>query len=91
MAEKKVKAPKQPSAGGFGINAERLKHMKVSEKFSHVFNRLLIMMLVASLALIFTVIYCVIQYRTMYTKYYETALAVADARGGMQSLAKNVC
>ena len=89
--EKKVKTPKQPSRSGFGINAERLKHMKVSEKFTHVFNRLLIMMLIASLALIFTVIYCVVQYRSMYKTYYETSQAVANARGGMQSLAKNVC
>ena len=93
MAEKakKEKTVRQPSGGGgFGINAERLRHMKVSEKFSYVFNRLLIFMLVASVALLFTVFYCIIQYRTMYTKYYETAEHVADGRAGMQSLAKNV-
>ena len=73
-----------------GINAERLKQMKVGRKFSYVFNRLLVFMLVASLALIFTVIYCIVQYRTMYNKYYATAEYVADARGNMQSLAKNV-
>ena len=88
QAEKKhaVKA-----GSGFGINAERLKHMKVEKKFSFVFNRLLVFMIVASLSLIFTVVYCVVQYRTMYTHYYETLEQVAEARGGMQSLAKNVC
>ena len=90
MAKEKTKAPVS-GGGGLGINAERLKHMKVERKFSYCFNRMLIMMLIASLALIFTVIYCVIQYRTMYNLYYETASVVADARGGMQSLAKNVC
>ena len=79
------------AGGGFGINANRLKQMKVERKFSYVFNRLLVFMLVASLALIFTVIYCVVQYRTMYTHYYATLEQVAEARGGMQSLAKNVC
>ena len=90
MAQEKKKRPVQ-TGGGFGINAEQLKHMKVEKKFSHVFNRLLVFMLVASFALIFTVIYCVVQYRTMYTHYYETLEQVAEARGGMQSLAKNVC
>ena len=91
MAEKKAKAPRQPAgSGGIGINAEKLRHLKVGDKFSYVFNRLLIFMLVASAALIFTVVYCVIQYRTMYQHYYVTSEQVADARGGMQSLAKNV-
>ncbi|MBR5970663.1 MAG: methyl-accepting chemotaxis protein [Lachnospiraceae bacterium] len=87
----KEKTKNAAPAGGFGINAERLKQMKVERKFSYCFNRMLVMMLIASLALIFTVLYCVIQYRTMYNLYYETASEVADARGGMQSLAKNVC
>ncbi|MBQ6734032.1 MAG: HAMP domain-containing protein [Lachnospiraceae bacterium] len=88
--EKKKSAAPAGGGGGFGINAARLQHMKVERKFSYVFNRLLIMMLVASLALIFTVIYCVVQYRTMYTHYYETSELVSDARGGMQSLSKNI-
>ena len=93
MAKQKTRsaAPAGGGGGGFGINGARLQHMKVENKFSYVFNRLLIMMTIASLALIFTVVYCVFQYRTMYTHYYETANVVADARGGMQSLAKNVC
>ncbi|MBR5970278.1 MAG: HAMP domain-containing protein [Lachnospiraceae bacterium] len=92
MAKEKTRSAAPVSGGGgFGINALKLKHMKVENKFSYVFNRLLIMMLVASLALIFTVVYCVFQYRTMYTHYYETALEVSNARGAMQSLAKNVC
>ena len=94
MAEaKKERAPKarqHVGGGGLGINAEALRHMKVERKFGYVFNRLLIFMLVASLFLIFTVVYCVVQYRTMYTRYYETSEHVADARGGMQSLAKNI-
>ena len=91
MAKEKTKntAP-AAGGGGLGISAARLQHMKVERKFSYVFNRLLIMMLVASLALIFTVIYCVVQYRTMYRHYYVTSEQVAEARGGMQSLAKNV-
>ena len=80
----------QAATSTLGINAERLKQMKVGRKFSYVFNRLLVFMLVASLALIFTVLYCIIQYRTMYNQYYVTAEYVADSRGGMQSLAKNV-
>lgn len=90
MAKERKKQP-ATGGGGFGINANRLRQMKVEKKFSHVFNRLLVFMLVASLALIFTVIYCVIQYRTMFTHYYVTLEQVAEARGGMQSLAKNVC
>ena len=90
MAQARKGSPAN-AGGGFGINANRLMQMKVEKKFSHVFNRLLIFMLIASLALIFTVVYCVIQYRTMYTHYYETLEQVAEARGGMQSLAKNVC
>ena len=90
MAKEQRKRPVN-AGGSIGINAERLKHMKVERKFSYVFNRLLVFMLVASLALIFTVIYCILQYRTMYTLYYETSEQVAEARGGMQSLAKNVC
>ncbi|MBQ6734033.1 MAG: HAMP domain-containing protein [Lachnospiraceae bacterium] len=89
--EKAKKAAPAAGGGGLGISAAKLQHMKVERKFSYVFNRLLIMMLIASLALIFTVIYCVVQYRTMYTHYYETSEQVAEARGGMQSLAKNVC
>ncbi|MBR0173170.1 MAG: methyl-accepting chemotaxis protein [Lachnospiraceae bacterium] len=89
---KEKKVISSPAAGGkLGINENRLRNMKVERKFSYVFNRLLIFMMVASLSLIFTVIYCVIQYRTMYTLYYETSAEVANARGGMQSLAKNVC
>ncbi|MBR5968820.1 MAG: methyl-accepting chemotaxis protein [Lachnospiraceae bacterium] len=90
MAQARKGSPAH-AGGGFGINANRLMQMKVEKKFSYVFNRLLIFMLIASLALIFTVVYCVIQYRTMYTHYYETLEQVAEARGGMQSLAKNVC
>ena len=91
MAKEQKKRAVATGGGSIGINAERLKHMKVERKFSYVFNRLLVFMLVASLALIFTVIYCILQYRTMYTLYYETSEQVAEARGGMQSLAKNVC
>ena len=93
MAKEKREKPAKASApkgGGVGISMETLRHLKVQDKFGHVFNRLLIFMLIASVALIFTIIYCVIQYRTMYTKYYETAEQVADARAGMQSLSKNI-
>ena len=90
MAKEKKKSA--VSAGSsLGISATKLRQMKVERKFSYVFNRLLIFMFIASLSLIFTVIYCIIQYRTMYNLYYTTAEVVADARGGMQSLAKNVC
>ncbi|MBR0172432.1 MAG: hypothetical protein IJQ21_06540, partial [Lachnospiraceae bacterium] len=90
MAKEKKKST--VSAGSsLGISAAKLQQMKVERKFSYVFNRLLIFMFIASLSLVFTVIYCIIQYRTMYNLYYTTAEVVADARGGMQSLAKNVC
>ena len=91
MAKESKKKSTPAKNSSLGLNANRLKDMKVERKFSYVFNRLLIFMLIASLALIFTVIFCIVQYRTMYTLYYETAEEVADARGGMQSLAKNVC
>ena len=91
MAKEARKNTASPKVSGLGLSAAKLKDLKVEKKFSYVFNRLLIFMFIASLSLIFTVIYCVVQYRTMYNKYYATAEYVADARGGMQSLAKNVC
>ncbi|MBQ9512743.1 MAG: methyl-accepting chemotaxis protein [Lachnospiraceae bacterium] len=88
--EKPAKAVRPPKNGGVGINAEALKNMKVQDKFSHVFNRLLVFMLIASASLIFTVLYCIVQYHTMYSKYYTTTEHVADGRAGMQSLSKNI-
>ena len=82
MAKEK-KQNKAPSrSAGIGINEERLRNMKVQDKFSHIFNRLLVFMLVASAALIFTVLYCIVQYNTMYKKYYATTEHAADGRAG---------
>ena len=57
--EKSARAVREPKGGGVGINAETLRNLKVQDKFSHVFNRLLIFMLIASASLIFTVLYCI--------------------------------
>ena len=73
-----------------GINSDALHQMKVERKFSYTFKKILGFIFVASAALLFTIIYCVIQYHSMYTKYYETASIVSEARNDMQSLSKNL-
>ena len=90
MAKEKKRNTAPSRGAGIGINEERLRNMKVQDKFSHIFNRLLVFMLVASAALIFTVLYCIVQYNTMYKKYYATTEHAADGRAGNQSLSKNV-
>ena len=94
MARKKKEAEtekvmKAPKSGGIGINAEHLKHMRVADKFSMVFNRVTIIMLIASAALVITVIYDMIQYNTMYTKYLSTVEIASNGAESMQSLSKN--
>ena len=85
-----AKEKKASGGGAFGINAEKLKHMKVESKFKYVFNRMIVFIIVAVLALSVSLIYVIFQYNQMYTHYYETEQQVGLVRTNAESLVKNI-
>ena len=85
-----AKEKKTSGSGAFGINAEKLKHMKVEKKFQYVFNRMIIFIVVATIALAASLVYCIVQYNKMYSHYYETEKQVGIVRATSESLVKNI-
>ena len=90
MAKQEGKQAAQGGGGfGFGVNAERLKHMKVEKKFSHCFNRMTLSIVVVAVLLVGIMVYAMMQYSSMYSHYYETESLCGTAKENMQSLSKN--
>ncbi|MBR0172921.1 MAG: methyl-accepting chemotaxis protein [Lachnospiraceae bacterium] len=78
-----------PKGQLIGISAELLRHMKVARKFKYVFNRMIFMIAVTSVALAATIIFAIYQYNQMYSHYFVTEQQVASALEHTQSLSKN--
>ena len=88
--EKQMKQPAQGGGGfGLGVNAEKLKHLKVEKKFTYVFNRMTLSIVITSVLLVAIMLYAMIQYSNMYSHYYETESLCGTAKESMQSLSKN--
>ena len=85
-----AKEKKSVGSSVFGINAEKLKHMKVEQKFRYVFNRMIIFIIVAVLALGASLIYTITQYNRMYDHYYVTEKYVGSVKSQSESLLKNI-
>ena len=85
-----AKEKKKTGNSAFGINAEKLKHMKVEQKFRYVFNRMIIFIIVAIIALGASLIYTIAQYNKMYDHYYVTEKYVGSVKSQSESLLKNI-
>lgn len=72
------------------IDAEKLNHLKVENKFKYTFNRLNAIILIAVAILIGTIIIAMFNYSNMYNKYYMTEYYASYAATESQSMAKNL-
>lgn len=65
MANKKMHSASQ--GGGFGINAEKLRNMRVEDKIKLAFDRVKVLALTMSIILMFTVLFELFQYNRLYS------------------------
>ena len=85
-----AKEKKGSAMSSFGINAEKLKHMKVERKFGYVFRRMTVFICVALIALVVSLAFTLFQYNSMYKHYYVTEQHVGMVKSASESWIKNI-